>query len=616
MKKYLFSKTSLLLLAMITCVLVAFIPYLGRGYRFDLTENQLFTLSQGSKNIVQRLDKPITLTLFFSNEQTKSIPELRNYAQRVRDLLQEYALLSDGKLKFIEVDPEPFSEAEDQASSAGLKSVPLSENSDPIYFGVLGASQQGANQQSGQEVIPFFSPTREKFLEYDISQLIYRLAHPQLHKIGLLTSLPMRGGFDVLQQKPTQAWVVLSQLEKLYKVQDIPLDVKKIDPDIDMLMLVHPKNLSQSTLYALDQFVLRGGKLMVFVDPWAETDTAEHESHSSDQLTPLFKQWGIFWSANQVVADDQFALPVNKPGSSQPERHLGVIGLRDASFAKNNPVTDRLNSVNVATAGNLQPIKGATTHFVSLMRSSHQAMIMPRAPFENLQDANELLKTFKSTGKSYTVMADISGPAKTAFPQGAPDAELASEPRIIQSKQPIHVVVIADTDILTDRLWVQVEEFFGQLVADPIANNGDLITNLMDYLSGSPDLIQVRQRAPYQRPFDRVNQLQLRTEQAFRKSEHALEIHLAETEKQLTALQHTGQNNAAADLLPQQKKTLEKFQQQKLKIRKQLRDVRHQLDKDIENLGMWLKMINILLVPILLTLVALGFAWRKRQRRG
>ncbi len=610
MKSLLFSKAGLILLALVSCIAIGFAQYWGRSYRFDLTDNHLFTLSHGSEKIIESIDQPIEFTLFFSNQQTKTIPELRNYAQRVRDLLKEYALRSNGKLKFIEVDPEPFSEAEDQASEAGLKGVPLSEDSDPIYFGLMGTNDQGK-----REIIAFFSPERESFLEYDISQMIYRLTHVHLNKIGLMTSLPMSGGFDVMQQTPTAEWMLLTQIKKLYEVQELPLETKKMSSDIETLLLVHPKELSASALYALDQFVLRGGRLLVFIDPWAESDQDPHAGpRSSNELTPLFKQWGIRWSSNQVVGDLQHALLVNVQSSPQPVYHLALLGLTADSFQKNHVAMDQLEKVNLASAGMIQPIAGATTIFTPLMQSSTQSMLIPKSRLAGLKDVGSLLNDFKPTGKRYTLMADIAGAAKSAFIAPMLDNDGTALPYLAHSKQPIHVMVIADTDLLTDRMWVQVRDFFGQSVASPFANNSDLVTNFLDYISGSSDLIKIRSRDHYERPFDRVNALQVRAEQAFKQQEHVLRMHLDETERQLASLKKVNNPEEDIQLTPQQQQALAKFQKQKLKIRKELRDVRHGLDQDIRHLGLWLKVINILAVPLILTLVACVFLWRKRKR--
>jgi ABC-type uncharacterized transport system involved in gliding motility auxiliary subunit len=262
-------RTGLLALAVIFLVGVTLISLLP-GVRLDLTGNRLYTLSEGTKKIVGSLREPVNVYLFFSDKATADIPQLRTYAGRVREMLQEFASRSDGKLKLTVIDPPPFSDEEDRATGFGLRPIKLANNADPVYFGIAATNSVGDH-----EIIPFLDPAKESFLEYDLAKLVYTLANPKKPVVGLLSDLPMTAGFDPMTQQIRQAWVIADQLRQLFDLRILQSGVEKIDDDIKVLMLVHPKNLSDQTLYAIDQFILRGGRALIFVDPYAEIDQGE-----------------------------------------------------------------------------------------------------------------------------------------------------------------------------------------------------------------------------------------------------------------------------------------------------------------------------------------------------
>lgn len=637
MNRKFFSSTGLIVLAVMTVVAIGVFNQLGKSVRIDLTENQLHTISDGSKNIVRALEKPIELTFFFSNEQTKNIPELRNYARRVEDLLTEYALLAGDNIKLNKIDPEPFSEAEDKAAEFGLQAVPIAVAGDSVYFGLAAENEAG-----DQETIAFFHPEKEAFLEYELSQMIYRLSNPEPTIVGLMSNLPLQGGFNMAARAPTQPWMIMNYIEKMYEVRTVNASAEAIEDDIDVLMLVHPKSLSEQTEYALDQFVLRGGRLMAFVDPVAEMDQGGgimggggSEQHSD--LPRLFKQWGVELVPQKVLGDAKHAMQVNI-GGYRPVTHLGLLNFGANNLAKDSIVANQLQAVNIGSAGVLQPLEDAVTDFTPLMSSSDTAMLLEAEQFKMLRDPTGLMTGFKPTGEIYTVAAQLSGVVQSAFPDGRPDKDEPAEEEVegevskedaedekdakepaahlAESQSPINVMIFADTDILSDRLWVRVQEFFGQRIPVPWANNAELINNALDTLSGSSDLISVRSRGKYSRPFTRVQSLQKEAEAQFREKEKELQDRLTETEKKLTEAQRPPEEGSQVlTLSPEQEKAVMNFQNEKLKIRKQLREVRHQLDKDIKSLGVTLKLVNIIIVPLVITFFALLFSWRRRQQR-
>ncbi|MBV1881387.1 MAG: Gldg family protein [Pseudomonadales bacterium] len=637
-KKLLFSGVGLGLVAIITVVMIGISNGVMNTARFDLTENQLYTVSEGTKNIVEGLEQPVELYFFYSNEVTKEIPDLRHYAKRVEELLQEYELLAPDKITLHVIDPVPFSEEEDQAMEYGLQGVaPSAISGDKIYFGLVGKNAAGS-----QEIIGFFQPNKEQFLEYELSQMLYRLSHEKSTVIGLMSSLQMQGGFDMASRQPTPAWMLMSEIDRVFDVNTVDLTAKEIDKEIDVLMIVHPKDLPDRTLYAIDQFVLRGGKAMIFVDPNAELDIpmggmpSDPSVTKTSELKKLFDQWGVELTENSVLGDAKYAMVVGMGRESRSIRHLGLQGYGPANFVGRDVVTDQLELINVGTAGILSQREGATTDFTPLIESSSESMPIDLALFNNLRDPAMLADGFIPTGDSYAVAARVKGIVNTAFPDGAPnveevnteDADAEVSPvdsdqevedvgtsHLKVSKSEINVLIVADTDILTDRLWVRVQDFFGQRVASPWANNADFIVNGLEHLSGSSDLIGIRSRGQFSRPFTRVQEIQRLAEEKFRKSEKELSLRLQETERELMALQEPPENGILS-LSEEQEQELIKFQDEKAKIRKQLRDVQHQLNKDIKDLGAGLKIINIAAVPLILTLFALGFALIKRRRES
>ncbi|MDG9781964.1 GldG family protein [Metapseudomonas otitidis] len=609
MKKLMYSSAGLLLIAL---AFLAFNMVSGLALtnaRLDLTEQKLYTISDGTRQILGELDEPINLYFFYSDKSAKDLVVLRNYARRVEEMLKAYAQAADGKIKLHIVDPEPFSEDEDKAAEFGLQAVPAQQGGDAIYFGLAGT-----NSVDDHQVIPFFPLDQEEFLEYEVSRLVQSLAHPQRPVVGVLSGLPLNGGFDMQTQQPSSPWMVMEEIRQLFQIESLKPDVDQIPDKVSVLLLVHPKNLSEQTQYAIDQFVLRGGKLLAFVDPWSEADHAMPmpgemggEGKSSD-LPALFKAWGFEMLPGKVLGDGAYAMSVSMGQGERPARHPGWLTLPRQALDPSDVATANLETLTVATAGILRPLEGAKTHFVPLIHSSEYAMPFDAQRFAMLRNPQELMGELNPSGDRYTVAARISGPAQSAFPDG-----IEGRKDGLKSADNINVIVVADTDMLSDRMWVQVQDFFGQRVPQPWADNSAFAINALDNLSGSEALISVRSRGRFTRPFTVVEDLQRQAEARFREQEQALKQRLSETEEKLASLQNQDPAKAL-ELTPEQQATLQQFMQEKLRIRKELREVNYQLNADIEKLGRTLKFINIALVPLVLTLgVLLLWAWRRRR---
>lgn len=619
-----YGASALALLALLFIGLVILANYALRGLRADLTENDLYTLAPGTREILKNLDEPINLYFFFSRAAGEQAPYLKIYANRVSELLEELQARSAGKLRLRVIDPQPFSEDEDRASEFGLASIPLGASGDTMYFGLAGT-----NSTDGRAVIELFHPDKAEFLEYDVARLINQLATPKKPVVGLLTSLPMSADFNPMTGQMREPWAIVSQLDQVVTVRTLSTDLTSVEADIDVLMLVHPKDLSPGALFAIDQFVMRGGRALVFVDPQSEADTSGQEPgnplaglgmNRSSSLEPLLSAWGIEFAPNQVVGDPRYALTVTMRMGEQPVRHIGILGLDRSSLAPKDVITAALDNVNVATAGHLKAHAGAAITFEPLLQSSDEAGLLPVERFAMLTDASTLRDGFRPTGERYVIAARASGKLKSAFPNGRPDGAdkaatpLPQAPALAETSKPANVVIVADSDLLTDQLWVRNQSFFGQRFAQAWASNGDLVANAIDNLTGSSALISIRGRASFVRPFDTVEELRRNADDRFRIKEQELEEELRTTEQKLTELQSRRNDQSSLILSPEQEQELDQFQQKKVQIRKDLREVRHGLAQEIDRLGAVLKIINIGLVPFAVALLGLAAAfWRRRR---
>jgi ABC-type uncharacterized transport system involved in gliding motility auxiliary subunit len=608
MKRLMYSGLGLVLIAVLFLAFNMFSALVFTDARLDLTEQKLYTISDGTRQILDDLEEPINLHFYFSDKVAKDNVTWRNYARRVEEMLRAYERAAHGKLKLRVTDPEPFSEDEDRAAEFGLQAVPMSRGGDSLYFGLAGTNGLDAVQ-----VIPFFQLDQEEFLEYEISRLIQTLAKPELPVVGVLSALQINGGFDMMAQQPTPPWMLMQEIRQLFQIESLRTDIDQIPDNVSVLLLIHPKQLPEQTLYAIDQFVLRGGKLLAFVDPYNETDAVSQIPGMGDErnsdLEPLFKAWGLRMLPDQVVGDGVYGMAVGMGQGQAPVRHAGWLNLPAEALDKDDVATASLETITYASGGILEQLEGATTRFVPLIRSSSQAMPFSAQRFAMLSNPAELLRDLKPTGEQYTLAARIQGPAQSAFPDG-----IEGRKDGLKKADNINLIVVADVDMLTDRMWVQVQDFFGQRIPQPWADNASFTINALDNLGGSDALISVRSRGRFSRPFVVVEDIQRNAEARFRQTEEALQQRLAETEQQLLALQQNQDPSAALELTPEQQAALQNFMQEKLKIRKELREVRYQLNADIEALGTRLKVFNIALVPCLLTLgvLALWF-WRRRR---
>jgi ABC-type uncharacterized transport system involved in gliding motility auxiliary subunit len=494
---------------------------------------------------------------------------------------------------------------------------------EPLFFGLAGT-----NSTDGRSVIPNFQADRESFLEYDVAKLIHELGTPKKPVIGLISSLDMQGQFNPMTGQMGEPWPIIAEIDELFTLRALTPDTAHIDQDVDVLMLVHPKNLPQKTLYAIDQFVMRGGRVLLLLDPYSGADTSGQDpsnpmaaamaNHASD-LQPLLGAWGVDYDPGKVIGDLVLGLEVRTSMQGPPLRHIAILGLHHDDLDAKDVVTGSLESINMATAGFLAPRAGATTTFEPLLQTSTSAAPIPAQRFVGLADPATLRDGFKPTGVRYALAARVTGNLASAFPDGPPpEAKPAQGPpvaHLAKTSSPANIVIIADTDMLLDFMWVETHEMFGQRIAQAFANNGDLISNILDNLGGSSALISIRGRASFNRPFERLEALKRQADDSLRSKALELQSQLKQTESKLTELQTKRDDQSSQLLSPEQEQELKRFTAEKARIRKELRETQRGLDVDIDRLESWLKALNIAVMPLLVAAAGVfALAWRRRRK--
>ncbi len=581
-----------------------------RGQQLDLTAAKQYTLSQGTTKLLAELPEPVTLRLYVSKTVRETNPFLASYATHVRDLLETYAQRSDGKLKVEYIDPEPFSKAEDRAVGFGLQPVTLDNGGTTGYFGIAGT-----NSTDDVDTIPVLSPDREQFLEYDLTRLVYNLANPAKPEVAMISGLPVNG--DPASQY--QPWKIYTELGQFYDIHYMDGDITSFDKNTKLLVIIFPQKLSDKTLYAIDQFVLHGGKALVFVDPQSEAAAMRQRQQMpgpmASNLEPLLKAWGLQMVPDKVVGDPQFARQVQFPNGNRTEivDYLPWLSLDQSAFA-DDPTVAQLNRINVETAGILEPLKGATTTFTPLLHSSKQAQEIPVDKVAMYPDPPSLLRDYKPGGKELVMAARITGPAKSAFADALPKGVEAGKDRLTQSKGPIAVEVVADTDMLDNRSWLASQAAFGQSMEIPVADNASFVANSLDYLNGSEVLAGLRGRQVTIRPFTRILALRRQAQEAYQAKEQDLMQKLSSLQGKLAKLQVGGSASAGKIVSAEQQKEIDGFKSQLLDTRQQLRGVQHALQQDIEGLRSRIRFLDIAAVPILVAIFAIGLALVRRFR--
>ena len=628
LKKIIYKKNKLPLIVLLAIISFFSFNVLNKNFfknlRFDLTESNIYTLSDGTKSILQSINEPLNFKLFYTKQIGDINPVYQNYYDRVKEILEQYVLLSNNKIKLKIFNPKPFSNEEDKAVEYGLQGVEIMAGVYG-YFGLIAT-----NSTDDEEKIIFFQPDRTPFLEYDLSKIVTNLANPNRRIVGLYTDLPMFGTFNPLAKTQDAAaappWAVYNQMKEFFEVKRIHEKTSSLPEGLELLMLVHPKKIPERLLYMIDQFVLKGGKLLVFIDPNSETESFSpntnqvKESDNNSDLKELLDKWGVELVENKVVGDLLSARRVQIGASDQPSvtDYIAWLDIKKDHMDDTHQATSKVQRLTFATSGFLKNNeKNNNISFRRLVWSTTQSMQIDVADVRFTPNPTNLLRNFVPSNEELTLAAEIKGNFSSNFPDGPPDTNIKNDfdknKHINESIKPTTLVILADTDMLYDEYWLKYEQS-GEVV--PIANNADFTVNLLEYLNGTEDLIGLRGKGVSSLPFIKVEKIQKEAEQKFRSKEQELLEKLNNYQSKLENIQKGSVEDGGKTLLTE-KETLEidKFREEMIFVRSELRKVQNALRKDIEKLDSTLKFFNIFFVPILLIIISLvlGFVLRRKR---
>ena len=595
------------------------------SYNIDVTEDKIFTLSEGSKNIIKNLEQPIEIKFFFSNKIASSVPVVKAYAARIEGLLERYSRNSNGKITLKTIEPKSFSAEEDEALSLGLQAIKADNKGTKAYFGLSMTNADGKSR-----VIPFFALDKEKFLEYELTRAIYELNNPKKTKITLLSSLNMEGvsmmGIPGLPKGDN--WLILEQLEQSFEVNKLDYsNITKISDDTDILVLIQPQDLSEDTLYAIDQFVLSGGRAIIFADPYFESDAAGdiENRNFSNKFNILLNNWGVNIRNDLIIGDHNLARKYNKQVDGIEDwnlvNYIAWLRLNEANINRNEVATSDLKNINISTASAIGRLNNnENISIIPLLQTSKNSGIIS---LENIASSptpnpNDILANFSPDDHRYTLAARLHGFVDSAFEK----KPTQNSSHLTRSTQPINVVLVTDADMLTDDNWAKIHNVQGYRLLTQTADNSSFVINLLDYLGGTGDLISLRSRSSADRPFTKVDQIKRKAEDQFLAKELELKKKLALAEKKLlqlkqsTQMQTSDTESKKANFKAKQEIEIKTLNKGIVAIRKELRSVQAELHGDIVFLGNILKFINIWLMPILIGCFAIFFFAMKKRRGG
>ena len=595
--------------------------------RVDLTAEHLYSLTPNTKKVLERVaesNKTVTLKFFFSESAKDMPPSLKTYAEQVRDLLREYKRAGNGSVELETYDPKQDSEEEEWAQKYGVEPQQANPFGAPIYFGLVVVCD------TQEQTIPGFDPRMESKLEYEITRTITHVVWPERPVVGVLSSIPgvlgeqMNPMMMQMRRRPSRGWIAFSELKKDYDVREIAKDAESIDDDVKALVVVHPKDLSEKTLFAIDQFVIRGGHLIACVDPFSFKDMQASGQQQNPMMQPggqdgpstlgkLFEAWGITFDTAKCVADDQSAVQMRAPnGSAQTD--ATVLELGKANIEK-DVLTAGLSQLLIPFAGALEfkPTDGLT--FTPILTTSTNGACLVDASLLKMGGSAAINNQIKPDGVRRTLAGRLTGTFKTAFPKGPDWTEGSTNaiPKVVESGDS-SVFLFADADFLSDDACVQmIDTLFGQQAALR-GDNFALFANIVEQFAGREELIGLRSRGPSDRPFEVVRELRAEAEKKFRAKAEELQAKLNETSKKLNDLLQ-GKHGTDRQLVSQElENAIGEARREKAKTQKELKNVRKELNADIENLGFRLKVLNICFMPLLVILFGIGHAIIRRKR--
>jgi ABC-type uncharacterized transport system involved in gliding motility auxiliary subunit len=592
--------------------------------RMDLTSEKAFTLSPGTKRILSKLESRVTIRFYCTQGGTAMPPSLRTYAQHVEDLLDEYQQNGKGKIVIQKLDPQPDSDAEDSARLDGVEGQATSPfGGDKIYLGVV------VGMLDQKVTLPWLPPDRERLLEYDISRAIARVVNPTPVTIGVMSALPVFGGemnpmMQRMRQSSPEPWTFVSELKKDFTLKEVPMTATRIDDDIGVLVVVHPREITDATEYALDQFVLRGGKLLAFVDPHAYFDQKHDqmaqvlgESSGQSTLAKLLKAWGLNMDMEKVVADMTYGGHNPQSGSSMPT----VLVINKTGINNEDIVTSQIDNLVLPYAGAFTGKPADGLKETVLVHSSPESELVESVTAGIAVE--QIIKEFKAANVNYALAVRLTGKFKTAYPDGPPkpakeEKEEAKDqsktPQLMESKGEGVVILVGDSDLINDQASVRVENVFGYRVVRPLNGNLNFVESMVEQLAGDNDLISLRSRASLARPFTRLKEMEAKAGHAFEVKLKELEMKKVETERKISELQASKPGNDQKFILsPEQQKELANYQEMVAQANKDLKKTRKDLRKDTDSLEFWTKVVNIGAMPVVVAITGLVLAFYKRK---
>ena len=592
--------------------------------RIDLTDGKVYTLSPGTKAILGKLEAPVKIRFYYTQGSSAVPVGLKTFARRVEDLLNEYKSASNGRVVIEKFNPEPDSDAEDSAALDNVEGQ-MTNTGEKFY---LGLAVSFLDQKAA---IPVLAPDRERLLEYDITRAISQVSAVKKPVVGVMSALPVMGRplNPMIKQQPSEPWVLVSELKRIFDVRKVELDARKIDDDIKVLLVIHPRDIAEATEYALDQFVLRGGKLIAFVDPFAYFDQQPDMQNpfggsqaGQSALYNLFKAWGIDVTLNKVVADLTFA------SGEGPRLLPTLLSLNAEALNQEDVVTSQVGTMLIPFGGVFtgKPAAGLTQ--TVLAHTSKNSMLVDL--IIATLSGEPSTRGFEPLGKEQPLAIRLTGKFKTAFPQGRPEAlpargerkkgeedkkpETKAEPQLKEAAAENSVVLVADVDMLTDNAAVDVQEVFGQRLVIPRNGNLAFAQGLVEQLSGDSALISLRSRAAFSRPLTVIRKMEAEAQQSYLGKIKALEDSLNQTQEKLQGLQKGRAGASSTILTPEQQTEIENFRKKAVETRKDLKELRKNLRVETDTLEFRTKVINIGLVPLLVALLGIALALVKRRK--
>ena len=634
---------------------------LFRNMKVDLTQERLFTLTDGTRKVLSKIEEPINVRVYYSKRFGEAAPVIAKYFERVKALLEQYRDLSRGRVQVTFLDPEPFSDAEDRAVAAGLKGIRLNQDGETGYFGLVAS-----NSTDNDVVIELFTPERERFIEYDLTKLVNGLANPKKRVVGLITGIGIDGGASnpmMPMRQPQPPWMVMEQIREFFEVRPIEQFAKAIPADVDVLLLVQPTLLSKDAAYAVDQYALSGGRVLAFIDPHTESSQSGPPGMPplpmSAEMIKLLKAWGLDYDESKVAGDPTIARRVQFGGGrsgrgATVSEYLAWLNIEKAQINEKDPLAAGIEKLNMASVGVLTKSPTATTIVQPIIETTKAAGLIETEKIRFQPNPIEIKKGFKEGGQPLMLAARVAGEGKSAYPEGRPkpDEKPAKEgeekggkpeksieekvaekmaeakakdeaakgvpekPHVASGR--LNVVVVADADMLNDPFWVEVRDFLGQQVAIPQAHNAAFVVNALENLSGGEALAGLRGRGISERPFDRVTAIRRDAESRFRQKEEGLVAKLKDLQEKLAKVETKGGEAGGPVtvlLSDKDKQTIETFRGEMLGVRRDLRDVKAELRRDIDKLNWWLHFFNIAAVPLLIGAGGLALAFMQRRRR-